>query len=116
MTSAQLTAMTASRSLALVNQQDTMEAVEPASITLNGTVYAAHVVALPVVPEQDEKTGLWLEKETLIIRLRKALVATCPDQRSKVLYNALEYFIPERGQQKASDIAWKITAKRIVKS
>ena len=116
MTAAHLAAMSAARATALVAQQGIMEAVEPAEITLNGTVYPAHVVALPIQAEQEEKTGLWLDKETIIIRIRKTVLATCPDQRSKIIYNGLEYFIPEKGQQKPTDIAWKLTAKRIVKS
>lgn len=78
--------------------------------------YRAAVVLDPVRSEMDE-AGVWRKKQTIHVSVRKVLLPTAPARGVLIHYGGAEYKIHgEMGGVDARDVAWNITASRLLPS
>jgi len=90
------------------------KANRPGTITINGVPYACAVGTTPATTEWDSTLMVEKHIETLRIDLSKTLLATCPNEKTEILYNGKRFILASAGGQQSSAPDWVLHCKRNV--
>jgi len=88
------------------------EAIDGATITLNGTNYQVALTPSAITYEMTEQG--WKQVQTISIAIRKTLLVTRPAKDTALTWNGNDFFVTATSGDAPHELTWTIRARRVI--